>query len=211
MILYSGDLIDFISQQNLDYAKKILDGRDCLFAAGNHEFSKYVGEAKEDDAYKLDSLPLVQPYFPNDLTFASKQVAGVNLIAMDNSYYRFTEHQHDLLRKEVEKGLPILLLLHTPLYQEALYHSARSIRPGCAYLVGCPADKMSDYPQDRFEQQKADVATIEMMDTIRTQPLIKAIFAGHFHYNDEGEFAQGKMQYITGGGFAGFGREIILE
>ena len=62
LIIHTGDLIDFVSYRNLDLAGKFFAAHDCFVAAGNHEFSKYVGEAWEDEAYKLDSLPLVQKY-----------------------------------------------------------------------------------------------------------------------------------------------------
>jgi len=58
--------------------------------AGNHEFSQYVGEAEEDEAYKAQSFAAVQGVYPNDLVFASRIVHGVNFVAVDNTYYRFT-------------------------------------------------------------------------------------------------------------------------
>ena len=77
LVLHTGDLIDFVSYRNLELAREKLSSVDCFFAAGNHEFSKYVGEAQEDEAYKLDSLPLVAPAFPNDLRFAARLAGGV--------------------------------------------------------------------------------------------------------------------------------------
>ena len=53
LIANTGDLIDFISYRNLDLAREFFSEYDCVVAAGNHEFSKYVGEAWEDEAYSL--------------------------------------------------------------------------------------------------------------------------------------------------------------
>ena len=58
-ILHTGDLIDFVSAANLDAAKRFMDENDVLFIAGNHEFSLYVGEAFEDEAYRNQSLAKV--------------------------------------------------------------------------------------------------------------------------------------------------------
>ena len=59
-ILHTGDLIDFVSLANLERAKRFFSENDCFVAAGNHEFSLYVGEAWEDEAYRNQSLALVQ-------------------------------------------------------------------------------------------------------------------------------------------------------
>lgn len=114
-VLHTGDLIDFVSYRNLELAREKLSSVDCFFAAGNHEFSKYVGEAQEDEAYKLDSLPLVAPAFPNDLRFAARLAGGVNLVAVDNTYGQVRHQELERFRAEIAKGYPILLLLHVPL------------------------------------------------------------------------------------------------
>jgi hypothetical protein len=52
-----------------------------------------VGEAFEDEAYKMDSMPLVQKAFRNNLRFDSRIIGGLNLVGMDNVYYHFDETQ----------------------------------------------------------------------------------------------------------------------
>ena len=49
-IIHTGDLIDFVSLANLERAERFISENDCFTVAGNHEFSLYVGEAKEDAA-----------------------------------------------------------------------------------------------------------------------------------------------------------------
>ena len=44
-IVHTGDLIDFVSVANLERAERFVRETDCFLAAGNHEFSLYVGEA----------------------------------------------------------------------------------------------------------------------------------------------------------------------
>ena len=121
MIAHTGDYIDFVSAANLDRLKRFTDENDVFFAAGNHEFSLYVGEAFEDAAYREISLARVQACVKNNLRFASKKVNGVNLIAIDNGYYLFEAWQLDALKKEAAYGLPMLLFMHTPLYDPDLY------------------------------------------------------------------------------------------
>lgn len=195
-IVHTGDLIDFVSVANLEAVKRFTDENDCFMAAGNHEFSLYVGEAKEDAAYRNQSLAAVQAVFKNDIRMASRVIGGVNFVALDNGYYLFEREQLDFLKNEVKKGLPVVLLLHNPLYEKALYDRVMQKSP-CAYLVGVPEALMQGYPKDRYAQQLADAITREAVDYIKNETAIKAIIAGHLHFNYEGIFGDRIPQVMT--------------
>ena len=195
-IVHTGDLLDFVSVANLEKAKKFTDENDCFMAAGNHEFSLYVGEAKEDAAYRNQSLATVQAAFRNDIRMAARVIGGVNFVALDNGYYLFEAEQLAFLKKEVERGLPTVLLLHNPLYEPALYDRVMQKSP-CAYLVGVPEELMQGYPKDRFAQQKADEITRETVEYIAQETGIKALITGHLHFNYEGVFADRIPQIVT--------------
>ena len=208
-ILYTGDLIDFVSHKNLEFAQSLLEDTDYFMAVGNHEFSLYVGEAFEDEAYKMQSYDFVQKHFKNDLTFASREMHGINFVAVDNSYYRFTLSQLEKLKKEAEKGLPIVLMLHCPLHTDELYHLIMDdLHFPCAYLTGTPEPLLKPYDDYRYRQQKPDEATNAFIDYVYSCPSIKAILAGHLHENCEFALPSGLTQYITGGGYKGYAREI---
>ena len=53
--------------------------------------------------------------------FNSRVVGGVNIVGIDNSYYRFADWQFWRLRREVAKGLPVVLAFHDPLFEPSLY------------------------------------------------------------------------------------------
>ena len=195
-IVHTGDLLDFVSQANLEAARQFTDENDCFMAAGNHEFSLYVGEAKEDAAYRNQSLAAVQSCFKNDIRMSSRIIGGVNFIALDNGYYLFEREQLEFIKSEAAKELPMILLMHTPLYDPDLYIQAMKNSP-CAYLVGVPTDQMQCYPPDRYEQQLADEITLAVMEYIATEPLIKAFITGHLHFNYEGTFADHIPQIVT--------------
>lgn len=196
-ILHTGDLIDFVSMSNLEKAGEFASMCDLFFAAGNHEFSLYVGEAKEDANYRNQSLAKVQAVFKNNIRMASRVINGVNFVALDNGYYLFDSEQFNFLKHEVEKGFPVVLMLHNPLFERKLYDLQMSRSP-CAYLVAVPEDLMRSYPQDRFEQQLADSTTTEVVSFIEKEPLIKAIITGHLHYDYEGMVAGRIPQIVTG-------------
>lgn len=195
-ILHTGDLIDFVSLANLELARDFTDRNDCFFAAGNHEFSLYVGEAREDAAYRSLSLDAVQAAFKNPIRMSARTIGGVRFVALDNGYYLFDGEQFDFLRAEVERGLPTVLLLHTPLFEPRLYERMRQ-QSSCAYLVGVPEPLMQGYDADRFAQQRADALTLEVLEYVEAQPTIRAIIAGHLHFNYEGVFGGRIPQIVT--------------
>ena len=202
LVIHTGHLIDFVSHPNLDILSEKLSAEDTFFAVGNHEFSLYVGEAKEDTAYKMQSFDRVRAASPNDLDFASRIVNGVNLVAVDNGYYLFTENQLERLKKELQKGLPVILLMHNPIHTETLYDYMMNVRKSpCAYLTGTPEELLSCYPADRREQQRPDKPTLDFIGYIKKQPQIKAVFAGHLHFFHQDQITGTLPQFIAGGGF----------
>lgn len=198
VIMHTGDLIDFVSIANLERVEKFLDQTDCFVAAGNHEFSLYVGEAWEDAEYRNKSLATVQKSFKNDIRMSSRVINGVNFVALDDGYYLFEKEQLDFLKGEVEKGLPIVLLIHNPIYEEKLYSILSPTPGGIGYLTGVP-DEITCLYKDahRYKQQKADAITHETCDYIKNQPLIKAVLTGHIHCSYDGILREGVPQLIT--------------
>ena len=197
VIMHTGDLIDFVSFANFDAVKRLSDENDLFMAAGNHEFSHYLGEAKEDAAYRNQSLDMVQACFRNNIRMSSRIINGVNFVSLDNGYYLFEPEQLDFLKAETQKGLPIVLMFHTPLFTKELYNIVMR-KHNNAYLAGVPDELMQCYPPDRYEQQKADTVTLETIRYIAEAENIKAILTGHLHFTHEGLFAGRIPQLVNG-------------
>lgn len=205
-ILHTGDLTDFVSFANLERVKRFLDENDCFFAAGNHEFSLYVGEAWEDEAYRNRSLGLVQSYFKNDIRMSSRVINGVNFVALDDGYYLFEDAQTEFVKNEAKKGLPMVLMLHNPIHEPKLYEAVmfrreeyglHPVENPCAYLTGTPDELRACYEPMRNRQQAPDEATKRAIDYFRAEPLIRAVLAGHLHVNFEGELVPGVPQFMV--------------
>lgn len=195
-IIYTGDLIDFVSELNIEKAKEFTDSVDIFMAAGNHEFSLYLGEEKEDAAYRNRSLPKVQTAFKNNLRYSSREINGVLFVALDNSYYLIEKEQLDFLKAECNRGLPVILCMHTPLYTRELYDFMRKGESVPAYLMSVPEELMQDYSEDRFIQQRQDSLTAEAFDFIVNCDAIKALITGHIHKNYVG-LINGKIQIAS--------------
>lgn len=198
-IIHTGDLIDFVSRKNLEYAKKYVHNNDFFLIAGNHEFSLYVGEAFEDEAYRNRSFSRVQACFSNDIRFFSRVINGVNIIGIDDSYYRFDKAQLEALKREVKFGMPIILFMHCALFEDELYHEIVD-RKGAEspYLTSPPPSALAGCSDYRIKQQTPDAITIETTEYIKFEPLIKAIFTGHMHWDWDGMITDKIPQYITG-------------
>ena len=211
LLVHTGDLMDFISHANVEWARKAVKNEKVFFIAGNHDYSQYVGEAWEDDDYRMNSYMQMGYGLGVPMFFNSRVIGGVNIVGIDNSYYRFAAWQLWRLKKEVEKGLPIVLAFHDPLFEESLYDYHRKSVPGePTYLVGCDEDHLLCYNEFRAVQQRPDEPTLETIDYIKNEPQIKAILTGHLHFNFESNVTDGLPQFVTGGGYNGDAREITL-
>lgn len=198
IVIYTGDLIDFVSELNFEKAEEFCNSVDIFMSAGNHEFSHYLGEAKEDAAYRNKSLKRVQKIFKNDIRCSSRIIGGVNFVAIDNSYYLFEKEQLDFLKQETEKEYPVVLCVHVPLYTKEFYDFMLSYDGMPAYLMSVPEDMMHGYSSHRFEQQKQDEITAESYAFIVNCKNIKAILSGHLHKNFEGKIIDDTYQFTTG-------------
>lgn len=204
-ILHTGDMIDFVSEANLDYTKKIFDGMDVFAAAGNHEFSQYVGEAWEDEEYKAQSFAHVKEAFPGDFWFQTRLVNGVKFIALDNNYYYVTPEQLRLFREETADGIPVVLLMHNPLYSEDMYKQVTAGKnpEDPPYLFGCPEPLLRMLNDHRYRQQKPDETTEAFLQLCNSLPNLKAVLAGHLHKHYASCLDSGIPQYAAGAGYHG--------
>lgn len=213
ILVHTGDLFDFVSHANTLKAREILSDEHIFFIAGNHEYSQYVGEAWEDKAYRMNSYMEMERFggFGVPMLWNTRIVGGLNIVGMDNSYYLFEDWQLYRLKNEVEKGLPIILALHDPLFEQSLYdYHMQRVPNECTYLVGCDEEHLEKYSEFRAYQQRPDEPTLRMIEYIKSEPAIKAIFTGHLHFSFESKLTDSLTQFVTGGGYDGYAREVTL-
>lgn len=222
IIVHSGDMIDFVSEKNLDIAKDIFSEGDWIVCAGNHEYSQYVGEAKEDSAYRAQSYDKVQAVYPNDLTFHSRVVNGVNFVTLDNGYYRFSKEQFAKMKAEVKKGLPIVMVCHNPLYTPDLCNYSLEASKGKAgNVAGAPRKITDTYAtklrpegeewRNRSVQQRADKITLKFCKWLKKQKELKAILTGHCHFYYKTQFSKSATQYTVSKGYSGHGYIVNIK
>ena len=207
LIVHTGDLIDFISKPCLAFARQFFkDHEKVLFIAGNHEYSKY-DYAVEDMDYRIRSLQDMGGGLGVDLFFTSRILGGVNFVGIDDSYHQVEDGQLIRLKKEVAKGYPIILFMHAPMYEEALYKASYEYWKGEIALLASDSDRHPEVIGDMAEPYPSTKA---FYDYVCGEPLIRAVLAGHVHFPFESMLPGGKPQFVTGRGSKGEAREITI-
>ena len=209
LLLHTGDLIDFASKANLAFLRRFLRNEKVLFAPGNHEYWRSDG-GFEDMTYRMDSFSRMGG-LGADLFFTSRVVGGVNFVGIDDAYHQVEAWQTKRLQAEAEKGLPVVLFLHAPLFEQQLYdRSVAYWHDGTAYLLGCDDAHTAQYSDYGIRTQKPTEATKAFADYVNGEPGIKAVIAGHVHFNFESRLPGGTMQYVTACSRSGAARLLTL-
>ena len=209
LMLHTGDLLDYATPGCFELARKVLKHEKMLFTAGNHDYVEIIG----DQWIWMDRERAMRPECLDMNPFFNAHVyGGVNFIGIDNSNHQAEDWQTELLRAEAQKGLPIVLLLHAPLFEQSLYECAMEHTGGeSAYLVGCDEEHIKLFRSaTRAREQRPNEATMRFVDYVNSEPLIKAVVAGHVHFNFESMLPGGAVQYVTDLGFNGVAREITI-
>ena len=206
-LVLTGDIADSPSRANLELLASMLEGRRYLYTFGNHDYYTYdsdSGNADDRERFLDDFLR----FLPCDPSMDSLQVGGVNLVALDDSLAQFSALQLEFLKAESAKGLPILLFLHLPVYSPTFVPQAYEWWDS-SMCVGTPADVLAAHGETD-PKMRAEAETLLMLDYIREEPLIKAIFASHLHFSDEANVL-GKPQFVNKPCYLGSAREILIK
>ena len=193
----TGDLLDFITPENLRIAGEFVKDTNMTMAAGNHEYwhcpnNRFsYDDVPETYAGKNRSLALVEEEIGTAIRFSCTEIHGGNLVCMDDSDYHIDAELFEKLKAVEAQGKPILLFMHIPLYSEHLGSEAKySLNAPAQYFENC-------HPVDVFERTP-DELTCQICDYIRQSPLIRCVLSGHTHVNTEILGLDAQDQLITG-------------
>lgn len=194
LAVVTGDVMDVDCLGNRDEFARIIQGKDMMFTPGSHEFAAFCRAPIEGHEERYaKTRPQVEAAFPQfNFVFDARVVGGVNVITVDNSRDWFPVEVLEGLKKEAEKGLPMVLFMHDPLTD----HGLLRIREPHPFVL---------QPQEIYDISDA------VIDFINTCPLVKATFAGHWHGEAEQRSAGGVPVYITPGLFKGICRLIEIR
>ena len=208
LLVHTGDLIDFVTRKCVDAARDILKNGRILFVAGNHEYWR-CDSAMEDMNYRIGGIMQIGQMggIGTELFFTSRIVGGVNFVGIDDGYHQVEDGQLTRLRMEVEKGFPVVLFMHAPLYEKELYARSLEFWKGEICLTGSDARV---HPEVAGSEQEPTAATKAFADYVNGEKRIRAVLAGHLHFPFESALPGGTMQYVAGQGSCGYAREITI-
>lgn len=177
----TGDIFSFPSEAAVDWIMNKLNETGIPFAyvAGNHDWHY---EGMKGSAIQLRNIwtekHLKPMYQGNNPLFASYDVNGIRFICIDNSTYEILPEQLQFLKKQIDSGVPIILMLHIPLYM-----------PGRPMGYGCAHPEWSEktdknYKIERREKWRIEGhtrITFDFYNEVFLATNLLTILAGHTH------------------------------
>ena len=130
----------------------------------------------------------------------------MNFITLDDVYGYVTARQVKKFKKQVKRGLPIVLCMHVPFLTDNIWRAVhRMWKTGTPLTTGeLPA------PVGDFAVQKEDPVTRDFIAYLKEEPLLKCILAGHEHITVEDQFSPTCREYVVAGGFLFHAREVLF-
>ena len=196
VITLIGDIFSFPSELAIEWALSKIEaiGIPYIYIAGNHDWH-YEGmngklESLRDKWIEKRLMPLYQG---NNPLMSAYDIKGIRFIAIDNSTYEINDKQLAFFSEQVESDIPLVLLIHIPLYA-----------PGKNIYYGCGNPFWGAATDDNFELERRPKwpenghtkTTFEFYKKVFDSSNLIGIFAGHIHQNSI-EIIKGKPQIVS--------------
>ena len=190
-LVVTGDVMDLFSEGNVREFHRIADGHDMMFSPGGHETQRICRRTMEEPyPYWVEMRQKLAKAFPEfDLDFESRVIGGLNVITANNALDYYNADTAGRFRRELERGLPIVVFSHDPL-TDGLLNCTEPYHPN---ITLTPEDYRISH---------------EMITLLREHPLVKGVFGGHWHVQRDGVLENGKPTFCTPGLFKGICRLI---
>ena len=200
LVILGGDIINFPSLASVELLEQIMkeSGLKWIYTAGNHDWH-YEGEQGDAAALrdKWEQSNLKKLYQGQHPLYSSTVLYGINFVLIDNSTNEVTEEQLDFMQEQIEKGLPIVLSMHIPLYL-----------PGHNIDYGCGNSQWNKKNDSYYEIEKRfpwpeeghTQVTYAFRDLIFHCPLILGVYAGHTH-EEAWDVSNNVFQYVAGANY----------
>ncbi|WDQ15787.1 metallophosphoesterase family protein [Rhodopirellula sp. P2] len=193
-----GDIFSFPSEAAIEWVSEQLDDLKMpwLYVAGNHDWHYEGMEGSLQDLRSEWIERRLKPlYQGKNPLMAAYDIHGVRFLALDNSNYEVLPEQLEFFREQLRSGLPLVLLVHIPLYVPG-----RSMGFGCGHPEwGADTDRnhkierRPKWPESGHTQATFDFHR-EVFGADPSQLL--GVFAGHTHRQSV-DVINGIPQFVT--------------
>ena len=209
-MLHTGDLIDFINDGNERVLRHNIKGLDLHYAIGNHEYQDRGPEHYTSD--QVGVRKRLEQYMPNRLDVASRIIGGANFVSFDNAMHNLREETIAGIKKEFEKGLPVVLMCHIPpFYTMKFRENSRKNKLKTFLAMGDKKASIDEFPLPGNPADNHDAKTKAFYDWLRSRKDLKAILCGHAHWAQSDDFSEYAKMYVAGGNFEGCANEIVFK
>ncbi|GAA3581555.1 metallophosphoesterase family protein [Snuella lapsa] len=196
VITLVGDIFSFPSEAAIEWVTSKLKetGIPYIYTAGNHDWH-YEGmegslESLRNTWINKRLLPLYQGYNP---LMAAYDIKGIRFLAIDNSTYQINKEQLAFFKKHAASGMPLILLVHIPMYA-----------PGKNVSFGCGNPNWGASTDQNFELERRPKwpesghtkTTLNFHKSVFNTPNLLGVFSGHIHRNSI-EMIKGKPQIVS--------------
>ena len=196
VITLVGDIFSFPSELAVEWVNSKLEatGIPYIYVAGNHDWH-YEGMSGKLDTLRdtwIDNR-LLSLYQGKNPLMAAYDIKGIRFLAIDNSTYEINDEQLAFFSKHAASGLPLVLLVHIPMYA-----------PGKSISFGCGNPNWNASTDRNYKLEKRprwpvaghSKTTFNFYDEVFNSPNLLGIFTGHIHKNSI-EIINGKPQIVS--------------
>jgi predicted MPP superfamily phosphohydrolase len=191
-LILTGDIIDYYHPSSISYLTKKLKELPIgpLYVYGNHEGASYHEHIPDTKIHYPEYFHLMG----ENPSFWVKDYGDLLIVGLDNSQREIIKEQFAFLSEQMERGIPIILLMHVPII-------TKDILPIVEKKWKNSNNEWKDYFLLGTENQSTQVKRFCQLIT-KPNSSICAIMAGHVHVASKGEFLPGKQQYTAAPGIA---------
>ena len=196
-LINTGDMLDFVTPQNLSIAQKFVQDTNMMLAPGNHEYWTcpnnrfHYDDVQQTHAQRENTLDAVEKALGINVRFSRREINGVNMVCIDDSNYNITQDVFEKLKAIEAEGKPIFLFMHIPINSE-------HIEINHEFPLNAPKQYFKDCHPLVAQERTSNELTCSICDYICNSPLIKCVFSGHMHYSKEIIGLDKQNQIITG-------------
>lgn len=212
LIVLTGDIINNPSRSSVAFVREAIQstGIRTLYIAGNHDWHYEGMDGAPDTLRETWTRESLAPLYDgeNPLCYAH-QLDGVNFVVIDNSTYQVNDAQLAFYEQEVARGLPVVLLMHIPIYAAA---RSKSVSTCGDPRWGWATDKNYAIERRRRWSKRGNLpSTVTFVERVKRTKNLVAVLAGHIHVPREERLSESAMQYVTAAAYDGLSRLVAFQ
>lgn len=196
-VIFAGDILDYSSNSNIKVLKsglnelKYPDDR-IMYIRSDHDYGGWYGGTGFTDT---NGFNLQRFVLDSDRTEKVIEFDEFILIGINQSYRQLSEHAHELIDKNMDKGKPVLIATHVPFYSEvddSLAELSMEVRNKIYYW----SQDGGNYVPDGEMQELIDRMYAEDSNVVQ-------IVAAHMHSSWDGYVTDSLKEHIFAPSFQG--------